>query len=385
MSLNKCILQLASIGPKNKLANRMKKMREELKEITDQHSRFRLEVGSATNEQKFPDARETAVVMNDEEVIVGRTEEKKKVMDSLSKSITEKLTIFPIYGIGGIGKTTMAKMVFNDTMFNEYSRVWIYVSQVFDMKRIGNSIISQLSKVESQITEMQMIHTCLVELFAGKNILIVLDDLWEDNDQFQLDELKKMFKVSEDSKVVVIVTTRNESIANDLRTIQPYKLALLSDDSCWTIIKQKSDLDSRFDDKKQLEHIGKDIARKCGGVALAAKVLGHMLRNFTTDEWESVSKNNIWNISTSEETHHVLSSLRLTYSYMPSHLRLCFAYCAIFPKGQEMVKDDLIHQWISLGFIDTTHVLNTRQLGEKYITQLLGLSFLEHSVSYCVP
>jgi hypothetical protein len=103
------------------------------------------------------------------------------------------------------------------------------------MKRIGNSIISQLSKMESQITEMQMIHTRLVELFAGKKILIVLDDLWEDNDQFQLDELKKMLKVSEDSKVVVIVTTRNESIANDLRTVQPYKLALLSDDSCWTI------------------------------------------------------------------------------------------------------------------------------------------------------
>jgi nucleoside-triphosphatase THEP1 len=67
-------------------------------------------------------------------------------MVSLSKSITEKFTILPIYGIGGIGKTTLAKTVFNDTMFNDYSRVWIYVSQVFDMKRIGNSIISQLSK-----------------------------------------------------------------------------------------------------------------------------------------------------------------------------------------------------------------------------------------------
>ena len=78
MSPKNCLLQLASIGPKNKLANQMKKMRDELKEITDQHSRFRLEVDSATNEQKFPDARETAVVMNDEEVIVGRTQEKKE-------------------------------------------------------------------------------------------------------------------------------------------------------------------------------------------------------------------------------------------------------------------------------------------------------------------
>jgi len=216
-------------------------------------------------------------------------------------------------------------------------------------------------------------------------VVVVVDDLWEDNDQFQLDELKKMLNVSEDSKVVVIVTTRNESIANYLQTIQPYKLALLTDGYCWTIIKQRSDFDSRSGDKKQLEHIGKDIARKCGGVALAAKVMGHMLRTFTSDEWESVRSSNIWNVSTSQETQLVLSSLRLTSNYMPSPLRLCFAYCAIFPKGQKMIMDDLIHHWISLDFIDTTHVLSTRQLGEKYIKELLGLSFFEHSVSSYVP
>ena len=87
----------------------------------------------------------------------------------------------------------------------------------------------------------------------------------------------------------------------------------------------------------------------CGGVALAAQSLGYMLKELTSDEWESVRKSNIWNVSASEYTDSVLSSLRLTYSYMPSHLKLCFAYCAIFPKGHKMVKDDLIHQWNSLG------------------------------------
>jgi len=362
----------------------MKKMREELKEIEDQHVRFRLEVGSASNEQRNHDSRETAVVMNDDELVVGRSEEQMKIMASLSKNIREKLVIFPIYGIGGIGKTTMAKLLFRDAQFNEYSRVWVYVSQIFNLKKIGNSIISQVSKTESQITDMQLIHTHLAELLAGKNILIVLDDIWEDNDQFQLDELKKMLNISEASKIIVIVTTRNEVIANNLHTIQPYKLPLLSNDSCWTIIQKKSDLDSRAD-KTQLEQIGKEIATECGGVPLAAKALGNMLRTFTSYQWESVRYSNIWNVSTSKETHPVLSSLRLTYSYMPAHLRLCFAYCAIFPKGQKMIMDDLIHHWISLDFIDTTHVLSTRQLSEKYIKELLGLSFFEHSVSSYVP
>jgi len=116
----------------------------------------------------------------------------------------------------------------------------------------------------------------------------------------------------------------------------------------------------------------------CGGVALAAQSLGYMLKELTSDEWESVRKSNIWNVSASEYTDSVLSSLRLTYSYMPSHLKLCFAYCAIFPKGYKMVKDDLIHHWNSLGFIEETDIFSTEQLGEKYISQLLRLSFLEH-------
>ena len=380
ISLKKDLLQFASacpsICPKIKLANRMKQMREELKVITDQHKSFMLKPGTITRELKITDTRATSSVMKDEELIVGRTNDKRDIMASLSESNTGRITIFPIYGIGGIGKTTLAKMVFNDAQFKDYSHVWVYVSQTFYMNKIGNSIISQLSKAESQLTKRQMIHNSLVELLAGKNILIVLDDLWEDIGS-HLDDLKDMLKVG-DSRIVVIVTTRNEGIANKFQTIEPYKLAPLSNDSCWIIIKQKSSFDSR-DDKHEVEQIGKDIAVMCGGVALAAQSLGYMLAELTSDEWESVRKSNIWNVSASEYTDSVLSSLRLTYSYMPSHLKLCFAYCAIFPKGHKMVKDDLIHQWNSLGFIEETDIFSTEQLGERYISQLLGFSFLEYS------
>ena len=285
-------------------------MREELKVITDQHTSFMLRPGTFTNELKITNTRATSSVMKDEELIVGRTNDKRDIMASLSEGNTGRITIFPIYGIGGIGKTTLAKMVFNDAQFKDYSHVWVYVSQTFDLNKIGNSIISQLSKEESQLTERQMIHNSLVELLAGKNILIVLDDLWEDIGS-HLDDLKDMLKVGEHSRIVVIVTTRNEGIANKFQTIKPYKLAPLSNDSCWIIIKQKSSFDSR-DDKHDVEQIGKDIAVMCGGVALAAQSLGYMLKELTSDEWESVRKSNIWNVSASEYTDSVLSSLRLT-------------------------------------------------------------------------
>ncbi|KAM3413288.1 hypothetical protein ACQJBY_004452 [Aegilops geniculata] len=360
-----------TIGPNITMANRMKNMRDDLKVITDQHREFKLTDRTNANEPKVTDIRETSSTL--ETQIIGRTEERDIILASLSESMTKDITILPIYGIGGLGKTTLAKMVYNSSQFNEYSQVWVYVSQTFDLIKIGNSIISQLSEKdkESEYTGKQMIRNSLEKLLANKKILIVLDDMWEDNIS-QLEELKDMLKVGENSKVVVIATTRSEGIAKKMSTIQPYKLAPLTDDMCWSIIKQKSAFESRGD-KEQLEEIGKVIAMKCAGVALAAKSLGHTLQSMKSGEWESVRDSNIWSASSLEDTSstQVLASLKLSYSVMPSYLKLCFAYCAIFPKGHKILKDDLIHQWVSLGF-------STQELGERYISQLLGLSFLDH-------
>ncbi|CAO2152267.1 unnamed protein product [Urochloa humidicola] len=372
------------IGPKIKMANKMKAMRRKLEEIKRQHKDFSFIPGRTTNVEQITDKRETSSDI-EETLIVGRTEEKQKILASLSNNLTQEITILPIYGFGGIGKTTMAKLVFSDTQFNDYSRVWVYVSQAFDLKRIGNSIISQVSNGDSNITEKQMIHKRLQELLAGNKTLVVLDDMWRDNDNHcQLEDLRAMLRVGEGSKVVVVVTTRDESIAKELCTIQPHKLDPLTDDMCWTILKQKSAFDSK-DCKEQLELIGRDIAMKCGGVALAAQSLGYMLRSMTFDEWKSVRDSDIWNVSATRAAHSpqhkVLASLRLSYNSMPPYLKLCFGYCATFPKGYNIAKGGLIYQWLSLDFIEPPSILSTRQLSENYVRQLLGLSFLQVSKS----
>uniref|UniRef100_A0A453QJ89 Uncharacterized protein n=1 Tax=Aegilops tauschii subsp. strangulata TaxID=200361 RepID=A0A453QJ89_AEGTS len=219
------------------------------------------------------------------------------------------------------------------------------------------------------------------ELLAEKkNALIILDDLWEKRPS-QLEELKSMLKQSKGCKVMVVVTTRDEGIANEISTVQPYKLPQLSDEMCWEIMSQKSKFETR-DDKERLEPIGRDIAKKCKGVALAAQSLGHILRSKSYGEWNSVRTNHIWNLSTSTDassSHEVLGSLLLSYNLMPPYLKSCFAYCAIFPKGHIMIKDELIHQWIALGFMEPSSIFSYWQLGESYIMQLLEMSFLQHS------
>ncbi|XP_045085976.1 uncharacterized protein [Aegilops tauschii subsp. strangulata] len=380
------------IDLKNSLAETLKVMTAELDKITnpvantEQVPNIR-EASSSVEEPFFinkTEDRETSSYL-EEKLIIGRTAEKKEILSILSESSTNEMVILPIHGIGGIGKTTLAQLVFNDKQFHGHSRAWVYVSEKLDLYKIGNSIITQLSKKISNIANMQIIHNRLTELFADKSILIVLDDLWEKHPR-KLDELKAMLRPGKGSKVI-IVTTRHEEIARKICSTAknvPYKLKILTDEMCWLIIKQKSDFENKSG-KTQLEKIGRDIAVKCGGVALAAQSLGYMLGYMTYDEWKSVRDSHVWHLSSLEDpsltTHEVLASLRLSYSHMHKFLQFCFSYCGIFPKGHIIVKHDLIHQWIALQFPGPSKTFDSMQLCEQYITQLLGMSFLQYSVT----
>ncbi|KAM3316956.1 hypothetical protein ACQJBY_034865 [Aegilops geniculata] len=369
---------LATTMKKIKMPHKMKEMQKRLQKITYDRNNYRVLPEARSEEQRVLDIRETTGNAEEAEIIE-RSEEKLKILACLSENSTQGTTIFPIWGFGGIGKTTLARSVFNNSQFKEYYRVWVYVSQTFDLKKIGNIIISQLSQ-QSQISDLHSIHTRLQELFTGKRILIILDDLWEKHPS-QLEQLKAMLKQGEGSKVMVVVTTREENIAKEIGTVAPYELSPFTDEMCWDIIKQKCNFEA-CPDKERLEPIGKEIAKKCGGVPLAAQSLGHMLKFMPCEMWDSVRTNHIWELSISKDTpntHEVLASLLLSYNFMPPRLKLCFGYSAIFPKGHDIIEDDLIYQWIALGFIEPSSAFSTWHVGQNYFRKLLEMSFLQHS------
>ncbi|KAF7070117.1 hypothetical protein CFC21_075671, partial [Triticum aestivum] len=127
-----------------------------------------------------------------------------------------------------------------------------------------------------------MTHNKLRVLLVDKKVLIVLDDVWEKNPD-TLKSVKPMLRLGVACTVTVIVTTRDEAIAREIcHTIEPYKLETLTDKNCWKIIKQKTAFKYRVY-KKQLKHTGREIATKCGGVALAAQSLGYALNGKTFD------------------------------------------------------------------------------------------------------
>lgn len=370
---------LGFLRKKNPMANGVETMEAKLEMIKDELDRHGSDDSnqediiwaiSSILEQDM-DVTETTPKVEDPRIL-GRGEDKESILAELSASnIREGLVILPIVGLGGIGKTALAQIVFNDTQFKEYNfRAWVHVSPKFDLLDIGRSLVSLAMGEEPHDSHgIEYVSKRIQHLYNGMKVLIVLDDLWEE-DSDKLERLKSMFNPDgKTSKVIVIVTTCSEGVARKICTVQPYKLNPLTRENCWTIIEQTSGFDGR-EDKEEVRKLGWQIAGNCGGLPLAAQKLGVWLSDEDSEEWLKMSVIGIW-IS--------FQCLVLTYRRLPLNLRLCFAYCAIFPKGHNIVKDDLINQWTALDLIHPSG--NAKKLAEEYIGTLLDISFLQTAKS----
>ncbi|XP_057995036.1 putative disease resistance protein At3g14460 [Hevea brasiliensis] len=175
----------------------------------------------------------------------------------------------------------------------------------------------------------------------------------------------------------VIVTTRNEAIARMMKTIQSHNLNCISNEDCWSLF-----LDHAFasrsvaDADTKLEVIREKVINNCHGLPLAARTLGGLLRSKQRKDWEKVMNGKIWNLQ--GDTNNIISVLSLSYYHLPSHLKRCFAYCAILPKDYVFQKKQLVLLWMAEGLIEQGDDLE--DMGEEYFEDLFSRSlFLSSS------
>ncbi|XP_057513816.1 putative disease resistance RPP13-like protein 1 isoform X2 [Actinidia eriantha] len=292
-----------------------------------------------------------------------------------------KFGVVPIVGMGGVGKTTLAQMVYNDETVEKHFNIkaWVCVSDNFDIMRVTKAILESVTSRTYDFKELDQVQVQLKRGLAGKKFLIVLDDVWNKNHGDWSKLKSPLIDGAQGSKV--IVTTRDRDVAGMVGTVKYHHLKQLSDDDCWFVFSQHAFDNLSMDGCPNLVSIGRKIVAKCGGLPLAARTLGGLLRcKSRNDEWEDVLNSKMWELHDNES--NILPALRLSYWHLPAYLKKCFAYCSLLPKDYEFEEQKLVLLWMAEGFIQQPKgEKQMEDLGYEYFRELLARSFFQPSSS----
>ncbi|KAJ1391661.1 Virus X resistance protein-like, coiled-coil domain [Sesbania bispinosa] len=371
---------LSSLHPKHvvfryKIAKKMKRIRGRLDEIAEERSKFHLNE-MVTERTRVIDWRQTSSNITQLQAY-GRDGDKDKIVDILTVDAyaSEDLTVYPILGLGGLGKTTLAQLIFNhERVVNHFElRIWVCVSEDFSLKRMTKAIIESTSGEVCDNLELEPLQRKLTDLLQRKRFLLVLDDVWDD-EQENWQRLRSIL-ACRGKGASILVTTRLPKVAAIMGTMPSHELSMLSENDCWELFKQRAFAPNEVP-QAELAVIGKDIVKRCRGVPLAAKALGSLLRFKREErEWLYVKESELWSLPQDENS--VLSALRLSYLNLPVKLRQCFAFCALFPKDKLIRKQFLIELWIANGFISSNKLLDAEEVGNEVWNELYWRSFFE--------
>ncbi|KAG8379588.1 hypothetical protein BUALT_Bualt07G0104500 [Buddleja alternifolia] len=361
-----------------KMAHKVRNIREKLDAIAEERVKFHL--GEGVIENGYGDglvSRETSSLVNEFE-IYGREEEKEMIVGEVLDEMLERddLSVYAIWGMGGLGKTTLAQMVYNDErMETRFElRIWVCVSDDFSIKRLVRAIIESIEGGGCNISELDPLQRLVQERLRGKRFLLVLDDVWSENHR-QWDELKEVLRCGSKGSVLM-VTTRIEKIALMMATIATHHIGYLSEDDSWSLFKKRAFTTGEVGDKN-LVAIGKVIVRKCGGVPLAINALGSLMRFKSHEsEWLAIKGSEIWHLS--DDDNAILPALRLSYDNLLPQMRQCFAYCCIFPKDYVMEENQLIQLWMANGFfLPSVGQTDLHLTGHLIFKELVWRSFFQ--------
>ncbi|KAB1209656.1 putative disease resistance RPP13-like protein 1 [Morella rubra] len=317
----------------------------------------------------------------EESGICGRDENKEAIIDLLLSDDTngKKISVIAVVGMGGIGKTTLAQLVYNDERVREHFDVeaWVCVSEEFDLFKITKSILDAVTpSAPCDNKDLNWLQVKLREKLAGKKFLVVLDDVW--NKKYADWELLSNPFESGAPGSKVIVTTRDNDVASAMRASASHQLKELSEADSWSLFTKHAFHDGNSVLHLRLQELGRQIVEKCKGLPLAIKTIGALLRSkLDIEEWDRILRSELWDLPVDET--NILPALRLSYKYLPPPLKHCFAYCSIFPKDCTFRKEQVILLWMAEGFLQQSNNKTMGEVGEEYFCALVSRSLFQQS------
>ncbi|KAK9159491.1 hypothetical protein Syun_005832 [Stephania yunnanensis] len=386
---------LSRLVARFKMAHRIQAINLELHDIDKRKSAFQLkandQAGASSSLSVQMIDRETTSRLKDN--VIGRESDKEDIIKMLINHHHGNnifLPVIAIVGLGGLGKTTLAQLVYNDDAVKKHFelKVWICVSTNFRTTNLFFQILQQINpnnvvpESSSKQVLLQGLESQLVRQETKKKFLLVLDDDWNENQEMWEDFVFSLRDIVGTGSRI-IVTSRDSNVASIRgdQTVHVHQLQGLSEYSCWDIIKSRA-FKNGEPVKPSLLEIGKQISDKCKGVPLAAKILGGMLQSKREDhEWEAVRDADFWKVP-SDGTKQIMEVLKFSYYNLPSALKSCFSYCAIFPKDYFISRESLIQLWMAQGLLGPSNNSQEEIMEDKgntYFNTLYSKSFFQEA------
>ncbi|KAL4039007.1 hypothetical protein IC575_002650 [Cucumis melo] len=337
--------------------------------------------------------RETHSFIPQDEVI-GRNDDKEAVIDLLLNSNTkEDIAIVSVVGTGGLGKTALVQSIYNHKriMTQFQLKLWVCVSDEFDLKIISQKIIESATEEEPKsFLQIDPLQCELRKQIVGKKYLLVMDDVWNEKKEEWLHLKRLLMGGAKGSRI--LITTRSAQVAKTFDSTFIHLLQILDASNSWLLFQkmtgleecsnnQEAELDQR---NSNLIQIGKEILSRLKGIPLVIRTIGGLLKDNKSERfWLSFKDKELYQVlgQGQDALKELQLILELSYKYLPANLKRCFLYCALFPKDCKLPKNELILLWRAQGFIqpngnndDDNYLVD---IGDDYFMELLSRSFFQ--------
>jgi len=389
-SLRKIVHTIQTVKVRHQIASEIRDIKLSVEEIRKRSEKYEFlsEIGSessrGTKAPRIGDPR-MAPYFIEQTQVVGFEDPTDELVSCLVGGTNERMLI-SVVGMGGLGKTTLAKHVCDNELVKKHfdCRAFITVSQSYTMRGLLIDMIKTFCKDKNdpipkslqKMDDMTLI-TQVNQYLESKRYLVLFDDVWKVNFS---DDIEYAL-VNNNTGSRIIVTTRIMYVAEYFKRsflVHIHELQPLTPNKAWELFCDKV---FRGQCPEDLEKMSKDIIQKCAGLPLAIVAVGGLLstKPKTIFEWEKIGQNIGMELEHNAHLSSIIKILSLSYDDLPYHLKPCLLYFGIYPEDYVISRKRLTRQWMAEGFVMNEVTKSLEEVAEEYLTELVQRSLVQVS------